>query len=152
MRVHECMTKEVKVINPEKSIKEAASLMAALDIGVLPVGENDRLVGMITDRDIVVRALSAGKPPETPVREIMSEEILYCFDDEDLRHVARNMGEQKVRRLPVMNRSKRLVGIVSIGDVANSNVSHSTIGDALCEISEPEGLHSHTAESRAARH
>src|SRR5438045_5501419 len=110
MRVSEAMTREVRVANPDQSIREVARIMAEIDAGALPVGDNDRLVGMITDRDIAIRAVAAGKPPTTPIREVMSSEVKYCFEDEDLSHVAENMGDIKVRRLPVLNREKRLVG------------------------------------------
>ena len=121
MRVSEAMTREVRVASPGQSIRDVAKIMAEIDAGAMPVGDNDRLVGMITDRDIAIRAVAQGKGPDTPVREVMStEKVLYCYDDEDLAHVAANMGEQQVRRLPVVNRDKRLVGIVSLGDVAQT--------------------------------
>ena len=119
MRVSEAMTREVRVASPGQSIREVAKIMAEIDAGAMPVGDNDRLVGMITDRDIAIRAVAQGKGPDTPVRDVMStEQVLYCYDDEELDHVAKNMSEQQVRRLPVVNRDKRLVGIVSIGDLA----------------------------------
>ena len=119
MRVSEAMTREVRVANPDQSIREVAKIMAEIDAGVMPVGDNDRLVGMITDRDIAIRAVGQGKGPDTPVREVMStEQVLYCYEDEDLDHVAKNMSEQQVRRLPVVTRDKRLVGIVSLGNLA----------------------------------
>jgi CBS domain-containing protein len=116
-------------------------MMARMDCGCLPVGKNDRLVGMITDRDIAVRAVAAGKPCKTPVGKIMSAEIKYCFDDDDLDKVAHNMADIKVRRLPVLNHDKRLVGIVSLGDIALSD-GGGNAGDALHGISEPGGEHS----------
>ena len=118
MRVSEAMTRDVRVTTPGQSIREAAKLMAELDAGAIPVGDSDRLVGIITDRDIAIRAVAAGKSPDTPVREVMSSDVKYCFEDEELDHVAQNMGDIRVRRLPVVNRDKRLVGIVSLGDVA----------------------------------
>ena len=97
----------------------AAQLMRGEDAGVLPVGEGDRLVGMITDRDLAVRVLAEGRDPaSTKVREVMSPEVRYVFDDEDLAHVSENMAGEQVRRLPVVNRDKRLVGILSLGDLA----------------------------------
>ena len=143
MKIKECMTKNVRIVDPKQTVKEAACLMAELDAGVLPVGENDRLVGMITDRDIAVRAVGAGKGPETPVSEAMSSEVRYCFEDEDTDHVARNMGDLQVRRLPVMNREKRLVGIVTIGDIATSRRADAEcVGEALGSISRNGGTHS----------
>src|SRR5688572_24875954 len=118
MRVSEAMTRDVRLAQPGQTIRDAARIMADIDAGAVPVSENDRLVGMITDRDIAVRAVAAGKGPDTPVREVMSQDVKYCYDDEDLDHVARNLGDIRVRRLPVVNRDKRLVGIVSLGDLA----------------------------------
>ena len=141
MKIHEAMTPDVRIANPNQTIREAALMMAECDAGSLPVGENDRLVGVITDRDIAIRAVAEGKSPETRVCDVMSKEVLYCFEDEDTADVARNMGDNKVRRLPVLNRGKRLVGIVSIGDLALSN-DLDTTGEALAEISTPGGAHS----------
>ena len=141
MKVREAMTTNVRIANPEQSIREAAGLMADIDAGSLPVGENDRLVGMITDRDIAVRAVAMGRSPDTKVRDVMSKEVLYCFEDEDLDDVARNMGDAKVRRLPVLNRDKRLVGIVSFGDLA-LNEDAKTAGKTIADISEHGGAHS----------
>ena len=105
MRVSEAMTREVRVANPGQTIREVANIMAQIDAGVMPVGEDDRLVGMITDRDIAIRAVAQGKGPDTPVREVMStEQVLYCYDDEDLDHEAKNMSEQQVRRLSASSR------------------------------------------------
>ena len=121
MRVSEAMTREVRVATPGQSIRDVAKIMAEIDAGAMPVGENDRLVGMITDRDIAIRAVAQGKGPDTPVRDVMTtEKVLYCYEDEELDHVAKNMGSEQVRRLPVVNRDKRLVGIVSLGDVAQT--------------------------------
>lgn len=148
MRVSECMTREVRVASPGQSIREVAKIMGEIDAGVLPVGDNDRLVGMITDRDIAIRAVAQGKGPETPVREIMStEKVLYCYDDEDLAQVAQNMGEQQVRRLPVVNREKRLVGIVSLADVAQSETR--SANQAVKGVSKPGGQHNQSQGARA---
>lgn len=141
MRVSEVMTREVQMAKPDQPICDAARLMAEIDAGVLPVSEGDRLVGMITDRDIAVRAVAQQKPHTTRVREVMSQEVLYCFDDQDLDDVAQNMGDIKVRRLPVLNREKRLVGIVSLGDLAKGE-SASTAGQAMADIASPGGAHS----------
>jgi len=142
MQVREAMTADVLIANPQQSIRDAARAMAALDAGSLPVGDGDRLVGMITDRDIAVRAVALGLGPETPVREVMSPEIKYCFDDEEIEDIAENMGSIKVRRLPVVNRSKRLVGIISLGDIARSD--DGSAAWAMREIVEPGGEHSQT--------
>jgi CBS domain-containing protein len=144
MKVKQAMTSEVRVASPEQTIREAAQLMAELDAGALPVAENDRLVGMITDRDIAVRAVAEGLPADTPISEIMSHEVLYCYEDQALDDVARNMGQVQVRRLPVVNRDKRLVGIVSFADLARTE-QPTTVGRAVSHVSEPGGKHSQTA-------
>lgn len=144
MKVGSCMTKDVAVANPEQSIREVALMMGKLDAGVVPVGENDRLVGMITDRDMVIRGIALGKGPDTKVRDVMSQEVRYCFDDEDVDHVLANMGDLQVRRLPVLNRDKRLVGIISLGDLARKGETREA-GEALSGISAPGGVHSQTA-------
>ena len=143
MRVSEAMTRDVRIANPGQSIREVAKIMDDIDAGAMPVGENDRLVGMITDRDIAIRAVAQGKGPETPVREVMSSEVKYCFEDEDLEHVAKNMGDMQVRRLPVVNRDKRLVGIVALGDIARKE-DHATTGQAAAGVSQPGGKHRQT--------
>jgi len=148
MKVSECMTRDVRIANPNETIREAARLMCECDAGVLPVGENDRLVGMITDRDIAVRAVAEGKGPDTRIRDVMSAEVKYCYEDEDVDDAARNMGELQVRRLPVLNREKRLVGIVSLGDLACSEETCDEAAEALSGISRAGGQHSQSAESR----
>jgi len=141
MKVSKCMTRDVELVSPTQTIREAAQMMAELDAGALPVQQDDRLVGMITDRDIAVRAVAQGKSPETPVQDVMSPELLYCFDDQEIEDVSRNMGEVKVRRLPVVNRDKRLVGIISIGDLALKEEQTLT-GSTLARISKTGGNHS----------
>lgn len=122
MKINEVMTSEVEIASPEDTLSTAAKMMADLDVGILPVGEKDRIVGMVTDRDIAIRGLAQGRDARTTVREVMTREIRYCFDDEDTGAVAAKMAEWQVRRLPVLTRGKRVVGIVSLGDLA--------IGDA----------------------
>jgi len=136
MKVSELMTPEVEVIRPEDTLHTAAQMMADLDVGALPVGEKDRLVGMISDRDITVRAVANGRDPDkTLVRDAMSEQIRYCFEDDDTAEVANKMGQWQIRRLPVLNRDKRLVGIVSLGDLAIGGAAEEG-KEALKEISE----------------
>ena len=119
MNVREVMTSDVVIASPDDTLQRAAEMMIDIDAGVLPVGENDRLVGILTDRDITVRAVAAGKvPSECKVREAMSHEIKYIYDDESTEDAARNMANLQMRRLPVLNRDKRLVGILSLGDLA----------------------------------
>jgi len=137
------MTRDVRVANADETIRQAARLMASLDAGALPVGENDRLVGMITDRDIAIRGVAEGKSPDTKVRDVMTAEVKYCFDDQDIGDVTRNMGDLQVRRLPVVNRDKRLVGILSLGDAAVTT-GDGAAGEALSSISQPGGQHSQT--------
>ncbi|WP_366524412.1 CBS domain-containing protein [Sinimarinibacterium flocculans] len=141
MRVSDCMTRDVRTISPERTIQEAAGVMATLDAGAIPVGENDRLVGMITDRDISVRAVAKGMDCSTPVREVMTQDIRYCFEDEDVEHVAHNMGEIQVRRLPVLDRDKRLVGIIALGDLAIGPTDRQAVGSALGGVSRNGGAH-----------
>ncbi|MPZ38011.1 MAG: CBS domain-containing protein [Rhizobiales bacterium] len=148
MKVREAMSEDVRIVNPNQSIREAATLMAKIDAGVLPIGENDRLVGVITDRDIAVRAIALGMGPDTPVRKVMSAEVKYCFEDDDVGEVAQNMSDIKVRRLPVLNKDKRLVGIVSLGDLALAD-GPANAGEALCGISEPGGAHSQSGDGAA---
>jgi CBS domain-containing protein len=142
MKVSEAMTREVRLARPEQTIREVARLMGELDIGAIPVEENDRLVGMITDRDIAVRAVGEGRGADTPVRDVMSREIKYCFDDQSIDEVTQNMGDLRIRRLPVVNRDKRLVGILSLGDLAVENRWQDEAGEALSQISQPGGQHS----------
>jgi CBS domain-containing protein len=146
MQVSKAMSSEVKIASPDQSIRDAARLMAQLDCGCLPVGEDDHLVGMITDRDIAVRAVAAGKSLKTPIREIMSREVMYCFEDAEVDEVAQNMADIKVRRLAVLDHGKRLVGIVSLGDIALTEGADRA-ASALCGISEPGGDHSQSAAS-----
>lgn len=140
MRISEIMSRDVQVVKPGDTLGQAASTMKRVDSGIVPVGEDDRLVGMLTDRDIAIRAVAEGKGPDTRVQEIMSAEVKYCFDDEDVTHVAENMAELQVRRLPVVNREKRLVGIVSLGDLARE-ASVPKSAKALHGISQPSGQH-----------
>jgi len=144
MRVGECMTRDVRIASPEQTIREAALAMAECDAGFLPVGENDRLVGIITDRDIAVRGVAEGKGPDAKVRDVMSPEVRYCFEDQSVAEVLRKMADIKVRRLPVINRAKRLVGIISLGDLATNGETIRS-GEALGDIATPGGAHSQTA-------
>ena len=143
MQVREAMTRDVQVASPSQSIQQVARLMFDLDAGFLPVGENDRLIGAITDRDIAVRGIAKGKGPKTAVRDVMTNDVLYCFDDEDIEHVARNMGEQQIRRLPVVDREKRLVGILALADITAVR-GGGPAGDALEGISRSGGMHNQT--------
>lgn len=139
MFVKECMTKSVELGSPNMSVFEAAQKMRDGDFGVLPVGENDRLVGMLTDRDIAVRAVAEGRDTrQTTVRDIMSNQVLYCYEDQSVDEVARNMGDHQIRRVPVLNRAKRLVGILSLADLARPQGANASATEALSQISRPE--------------
>ncbi|MFK0687617.1 CBS domain-containing protein [Mesorhizobium sp. IMUNJ 23033] len=144
MRVSEVMTRDVRVANANETIQEAARIMAEIDAGLVPVGDNDRLVGMLSDRDIAIRAVAEGKGPDTKVGDVMTNDVRYCFEDEDTADVCRNLGDQQIRRIPVLNRDKRLVGIVSLGDLAITDGSGST-GETLAAISRPGGQHTQTS-------
>ena len=116
--IRDVMTSNPCTIDAEKSVAYAAKMMLEEDVGLAPIVEGDKLIGMLTDRDIAVRCIAEGKGPNTKVRDAMSQEVLYCFEDEDTQHICQNMADIQVRRLPVMNRNKRLVGIVSLSDLA----------------------------------
>lgn len=144
MKVSDVMSRDVQIIDPERTIRDAAEIMKKHDIGVLPVAQGDKLVGMITDRDIAIRGVGEGKGQDAKISAVMSSEVKYCFDDEDIDHICENMAELKVRRLPVMDRNKRLVGILSLGDLA-CEAPEQHAGKALHGISQPGGAHSQTA-------
>ena len=137
MQVSECMSRHVEVVDPNTTLREAARTMAKIDAGVLPVGEDNRLIGMITDRDIAIRAVAEGRSPDARVGEVMSPEVKYCYEDANTDEVLDNMGELQLRRMPVVDRDKRLVGMVSIGDLAKEDESET--GEALSEIAQPGG-------------
>src|SRR6266699_5628604 len=140
MKVSEAMSRDVRVASPEETIRKAAQTMASLDAGVLPVGEEDHLIGMITDRDIAIRGIAKGKGPKAKVRDIMTEDVKYCFDDQEIEEVTRNMADIQVRRLPVLSRDKRLVGIPSLGDMSTSHEAMEAAA-ALSGMSQPGGQH-----------
>jgi CBS domain-containing protein len=130
------MSRHVKVISPDSTIREAAEAMLEGDFGMLPVGENDRLIGAISDRDIAVRGVADGKDPNAKVREVMSEGITWAYDDDSVETAARIMSEHQIRRLPVLNHDKRLVGIVALGDFAVESSELEPAAEALSEISK----------------
>lgn len=147
MLVREAMTRDVKTVTPDTTIREAARLMAECDIGALPVSDGDRLAGMVTDRDIAVRAVAIGRGPDALVGEVMTLDVLYCHEDEDIGHIAGNMAEKQVRRLPVVDVDKRLIGIISLADVADARADEA--GEALEGITRPGGQRSQSIEGRA---
>ncbi|MGE0742231.1 MAG: CBS domain-containing protein [Hyphomonadaceae bacterium] len=138
MKVRDTMTRAVRTVSPETSIREAARLMGEADVGALPVASGDRLAGMVTDRDIAIRAVAIGKSAEVTVGEVMSHGVLYCHEDEDVLDVCSNMAELQVRRLPVVDVDKRLIGIVSLADLALAAAPFVT-AEALEGITRPGG-------------
>lgn len=148
MLVKECMTNQVQLGNPEMTLQEAAQRMRDGDFGALPIAENERLVGVVTDRDIAIRAVAEGVDvKQARVRNIMSAKVLYCYEDQTLDEVAQNLGSNQVRRLPVLNRQKRLVGILSLGDLAKSQENKQEAEQALTKISE-KGTNNRNQEAR----
>jgi CBS domain-containing protein len=148
MKVAEIMTRDVLLASPGQKLRDVAAEMEKHDIGVMPVGENDRLVGIITDRDIAVRGISHGLGPDAPVRDVMSGDVRYCFEDEDIDDLVQNMADEQIRRLPVLNHDKRLVGIISLGDIAVSQDGHA--GElALSGICQTGGLHCQSQSAQA---
>ncbi|WP_164937596.1 CBS domain-containing protein [Bradyrhizobium guangxiense] len=140
MKVSDVMTPDVQLCTPQDSIRDAAEAMAALNVGLLPVAEYDHLVGMISDRDIATRGVAMGLGPDAPVRNVMTTDVRYCYEDQDIDEVTRNMAEIQVRRLPVLNRSKRLVGIIALGDIALCRPGDGA-AKALHGISQAGGQH-----------
>jgi CBS domain-containing protein len=137
MQIQDVMTADVSFVRPDTAILEIARKMRDGDIGATPVVEDDRLVGMVTDRDIVVRVIAEGGDVRTKTaRDAMSPGVLYCFGDQTVESVLENMGDQQIRRLPVIDRDKRLIGVVSLGDLALSG-RRKAAGEALQEISQP---------------
>ena len=136
-QLKDLMSRDVKVISPDMTIGDAARKMRDGDFGMMPVGENDRMIGTISDRDIAIRAVAEGKDAGTKVRDVMSEGIAWAYEDESVEQVTKIMSERQVRRLPVVNRDKRLVGIVALGDFAVEKSEILPAAQALSEISKP---------------
>jgi CBS domain-containing protein len=134
--LRDVMSREVKVISPNATIREAAKAMLEGDFGMMPVGENDRMIGAISDRDIAIRAVAEGKDSNAKVREVMSEGITWAYEDDSVEDAARIMSVHQIRRLPVVNSDKRLVGIVALGDFAVESSELEPAAEALAEISK----------------
>lgn len=135
-QIKDVMSSNFKFMAPDSPVSKVAEQMRDMDCGFMPLAENDKMVGMITDRDITIRAVAEGKnPAEVKARDIMTAKTYYCYDDQDVEEVCNNMGEIQVRRLPVVNRQKRLVGIVSMGDLAQS-ASRPNVGQTVQQITE----------------
>lgn len=136
MELKDIMSTDVKIVAPTATVAAVARMMREKDIGMLPVGEDDRLIGTITDRDITVKVTADGTPPEdVSVREVMSRSIIYCYQDQSVEEGAKLMGEMQIRRLPILDRNKRLVGIVSLGDIAERSANPNPAGEALSAVS-----------------
>jgi CBS domain-containing protein len=136
-QLKDLMSRDVKIISPDMSIGEAAQEMRDGDFGMMPVGEDDRMIGTISDRDIAIRAVAEGKDAGTSVRDVMSEGVAWAYEDDSVEQAAKLMSERQVRRLPVVNRDKRLVGIVALGDFAVQISEMRPAAEALAEISKP---------------
>ena len=136
-KIKDVMSRDVQVISPDAPIAEAAKRMRDGDFGMMPVGENDRLVGAISDRDIVVRGLAEGRDGQVKVRDVMSDRVRWAYDDETVERAALMMAQYQIRRLPVINHDKRLVGILALADVAVKERKTKPATEALCGISEP---------------
>ncbi len=137
-KLKDVMSRAVQVISPDATIMEAAGHMQRGNFGMMPVSEHDRMIGAISDRDIATRAVAAGKDAQTKVREIMSERIFWAYENDSIDAAAELMGEKQIRRLPVVNADKRLVGIVALGDLAIEGLDIEAAGEALSEISKPQ--------------
>ena len=138
MKIRDIMTREPEVIRPDASIQDAAQIMKRLNVGSLPVCNGRKVLGMITDRDITTRAMAERRDSNsTPVKEIMSAEVYYCYDDQDIREAAEVMSQYQIRRLPIVDRDKNLVGIVSLGDLSVDAGSDKLSGGTLEDISNP---------------
>ena len=138
LRIKDVMTPQAEVISPDATTEDAAALMKTLDIGVLPVCDEEGLVGILTDRDLVVRVLAVTRDPKAMlVGEAMTPSVVYCFEDDDVEHAATVMAGQQIRRLPVLDKNRKLVGIVSVGDLAVQTQDHQLTGKVLEDVSQP---------------
>jgi CBS domain-containing protein len=140
MKVSECMTSQVETVRADQTVQEAAKFMLQADAGSIPVTDGDRLIGMITDRDIAVRGIAKGNGPDTLVRELMTDDLIVARTDEDIEEVARKMSAAQVRRLPVIDKDERLCGIISLGDLARET-DNETAEQALEGVTQPGGQH-----------
>jgi len=145
MQIQSCMTKKVDLANPQMTLAQVAQKMRDGDYGFMPVGENDRLVGIVTDRDLAIRGTAKGSDPnKTKLQEVMSKIVHYCFEKQNLEEVLKTMSQNKVRRMPVLNDQKRLVGVVSLTDFTHANLAQeqkNQVEETLSEISKPQTVH-----------
>jgi CBS domain-containing protein len=138
MKLKDIMTHDVKVISPGATLKDAAQMMDDIDVGALPVCDGEQLVGIITDRDIIIRSISAGQDPNTtPVRSAMTSPVTYCFDDNDVEQAAKLFQDKQIRRIAVLNHDKRLVGMISLGDLAVKGDQKEVTAEVTEKVSEP---------------
>jgi len=140
MKVSEVMTTDVATVRPDQTAQEAASFMLSSDAGSIPVTDGDKLIGMITDRDITVRGVAQGRGPDTPVRDLMSDGLICARDDDDIEEVAMKMADAQVRRLPIIDRDDKLCGIVSLGDLSRE-ATDTAASQALEGVTQPGGEH-----------
>ena len=146
MKIAECMSRDVQIVQPDQPIQQAAQFMLRADAGSMPVCDGDRLVGMITDRDIAVRAVAEGRGPESTVGEAMTDHVDYCYDDDEVEEIAMRMSDSQVRRFPVISRDdNKLVGIVSLGDLSRSEQGQAA-QVALDGVTDPGGQHNQSQE------
>lgn len=136
-KLKDLMSRDVKVVSPDATLREAALLMRNGNFGMLPVAENDRMIGAVSDRDIAIRAVADGKDGSTKVRDVMSTGVFWAYEDDSVDDAAKLMSEHQIRRLPIVNADKRLVGIVALGDFAVVSSDIKTAGETLSEISKP---------------
>lgn len=141
MKILEVMSRDIEVIEPEATLRQAAERMCALDVGALPVCDGERIQGMLTDRDIVVRGLAVGLEPTAPVEQVMTREVAWCYDDDDIEDAAQLMRDRQIRRILVLTRVGELVGILSLGDLATDLQDDRLSGSVLGEVSEPAMPH-----------
>lgn len=136
-QLKDVMSQNVKILDPDATIKDAARQMRDGNFGLMPVGENDRLVGTLSDRDIVIRAVAEGRDASSKVRDVMSNEVVWAYENDSVEKACELMSNHQIRRLPIVNADKRLVGIVALGDLAVEVSDIKPAGDALSDISKP---------------
>jgi len=150
-KISDVMSRDVQTVSPEATAQEAAGFMLQADAGAIPVTEGERVIGMITDREIAVRGVAQGRGPETPVRELMTEGAITASQDDDLAAVATLMSDAQVRRIAIVDKGQRLVGIVSLADVSRSDQGEAA-SLALSGVTDPGGEHNQTADGSAPVH
>jgi len=137
MKIREAMCTDFKIIKPTTTLREAAEYMRQCDCGYLPVGENDRLTGAVTDRDIIIHGIAAGhSPDEVKVKDIMTQKIVYCFEEDDVKNAAEIMKQDQIRRLVVLNEDKRMTGVITIGDIARASNDNQLTGDIETSVAQ----------------